>query len=337
MALRALSLCSGVGGLDLGLHLAVPSRTVCYVEREAFAASILAARMEDGSLAPASVWSDLRTFDGAAWRGAVDCVLAGFPCQPVSVAGKRLAQQDERWMWPHVARIVREVGPGLVFLENVAGLLVHGMGDVLRDLAALGFDAEWGVFSAAGVGAPHRRERVFILGYSVHDGRRAGGSRGDDDGRSDPGRPEGAGGAAESGSGLAHADDPRPQGRGLRGAGRADERPAWQGGGAVADADRRGREGFGCDLRPHRQPQPRHDADGRSGALLPLWPPGPDDDWSGVPRELWPVEPPVRRVADGVAGRVDRLRACGNGVVPLAAAVAFRTLAARAGLILEEA
>jgi len=168
---NGLSLCSGIGGLDLGLRLALGEsyRTVCHVERDSFAAALLVARMEDKALDLAPVWDDLFTFDARQWRGVVDLVVAGFPCQPVSVAGSRLAQDDPRWLWPHVARVVREVGPSLVFLENVPGLLSAGIGDVLGDLAGLGFDAEWGVFSAADVGAPHLHKRVFILAH--RDGR----------------------------------------------------------------------------------------------------------------------------------------------------------------------
>ena len=166
--LRVLSLCSGVGALDLGVRIAVPhARTVLYVEREAHAAAVLAARMEEGSLDPAPIWSDLATLDGSRWRGAVDLIVGGFPCQPASVAGERRGRADERWLWPAFARVVRDVGPGLVFVENVPGLLADGLlGDVLGDLASFGFDAEWGVYSAAEVGASHLRERLFVLAYA---------------------------------------------------------------------------------------------------------------------------------------------------------------------------
>jgi len=95
----------------------------------------------------------------------VDLIAAGFPCQPISVAGKRLGQADERWLWPECARIIRVVRPRWVLLENVPGLLVRGMGDVLGDLAALGYDAEWQCIPSAAVGAPHLRYRVFIVAY----------------------------------------------------------------------------------------------------------------------------------------------------------------------------
>ena len=165
MALRAISLFSGVGGLDLGLRDAGVARTVCYVEREAHAAAVLVARMADGRLDEAPIWSDVCSFDGRPWRGSVDLVVGGFPCQDISSAGSRAGIIDgaRSGLWREYARIVREVGPRFVFVENVGALLVRGVDVVLGDLAGMGFDAEWGVFRASDVGAPHRRERIFIL------------------------------------------------------------------------------------------------------------------------------------------------------------------------------
>ena len=174
----ALSLFSGVGGLELGVRLAVPGlRVLGYVERDAYAASCLLARMEDQSLAPAPIWSgDIGGFDPEPFGGGiVDLVLAGFPCQPASTAGARRGTADERWLWPEVVRVVRAVDPRLLYVENVPGLLtVNGgaaFGEVLEDLAALGFDAEWGCLSASSVGAPHLRERLFLLAYRDGAGR----------------------------------------------------------------------------------------------------------------------------------------------------------------------
>lgn len=170
--LHVLSLCSGLGGLELGLRLAVPAaRAVCYVEVEAYACAVLAARMEEGILAPAPVWTDLRTFDGRPWRGVVDLVAAGYPCQPFSHAGKRGGAADERHLWPHVARVVGEVEPVLVFLENVAGHLSLGFDRVVADLHGLGYEVAAGLFTAEEVGAPHRRERLFALGYAGRRGQ----------------------------------------------------------------------------------------------------------------------------------------------------------------------
>jgi site-specific DNA-cytosine methylase len=164
MALRSLALCAGIGGLDIGVKLARPDhRLVGVVERQAYCAAVLVARMADSSVDQAPIWDDIRTFDPAPWRGAVDLVTAGFPCQPVSVAGKRLAQLDERWLWPEVWRVTRGVGSRFLFVENVPGLISAGLTDILSDLASGGWDAEWDCVSAASVGAPHLRDRFFLL------------------------------------------------------------------------------------------------------------------------------------------------------------------------------
>ena len=173
-AFRVLSLCSGVGMLDLGIRLAVPhARTVCYVEREIPACAILAARMADGSLPPAPVWDDLSDFEGTRWSGAVDCIVAGFPCQPWSAAGHQRGIEDERWIWDDIGRIIRDVRPGYVFLENVPGIVSGGgLGYVLGTLAECGFAAEWDLFSAAEAGAPHERQRWFCLAHAAQFGGR---------------------------------------------------------------------------------------------------------------------------------------------------------------------
>jgi len=162
-----MALCAGAGGLELGLRIALGDDYQCmvYVEREAYAAATLVARMAEEALDPAPVWDDLATFDGRPWRGLVDIVSAGFSCQPWSAAGKRLGIEDERWIWPDIARVLREVDPEWVFLENVAGLVRGGLELVLRELAVQGFDAEWDSLSAAEVGAPHLRQRLFILAH----------------------------------------------------------------------------------------------------------------------------------------------------------------------------
>src|SRR5262245_2980568 len=166
-AIRGVALCAGIGGLELALGLVFPDcRTVVYVEREAFAAATLVARMADGALDPAPVWDDVATFDGRRWRGRVDLVSAGFPCQPWSAAGYGDGFDDERWIWPDLRDRIREMDPALVWLENVPPLVSRGgLAAVLADLAELGFDAEWGCVSAADVGASHRRERLFVLAY----------------------------------------------------------------------------------------------------------------------------------------------------------------------------
>ena len=142
--LFGLSLCSGAGGLDLGLAIAIPGyRAVGHVERETFAAATLVARMEDASLDRAVVWDDVGTFDGRPWRGAVDIVTAGYPCQPFSVAGKRRGADDPRHLWPHVARIIGEVEPPFVFLENVAHHLRLGFPEVASGLVGMGLSYDF--------------------------------------------------------------------------------------------------------------------------------------------------------------------------------------------------
>jgi DNA (cytosine-5)-methyltransferase 1 len=172
-----ISLCAGIGGLELGLRLALGNayRTVCYVEREASVAAIIVARMADKMLDEASVWDDLRTFDGKPWRGKVHIITAGYPCQPFSCAGKQLGEADERHLWPDLARIIREVRPEWVFLENVPNHLRLGFAEVKAELEAMGFRVEAGLFTAAEVGASHLRQRLFVL---AHDDELNGDSRG---------------------------------------------------------------------------------------------------------------------------------------------------------------
>lgn len=346
--INILSLCSGVGGLELGLHLALGerARTVCYVEREAYAASDLVARMEDSSLDQAPIWDDLLTFDGSPWRGSVDIVSAGFPCQPWSHAGKRAGTDDSRWLWPAVLRIIMDVEPGIVFLENVPGLVTgHGLEHVLSDLAEAGFDAEWDHFSAAETGASHRRERVFVLAY------RNRGLSGADGGESYAGadrwhNPEGCCAC------VADCQRPRRSEAGQRCNQHTGAQPET-GDGMLAHTGRGA-------IRQHNcvgwQPQAAAGTDCQAVANTPCpFPPGPGDAeaWGRIIAtnpELRPalpdlggkipdgvdrtaaLESAVRRMADGMASRVDRLRACGNGVVPIQAAYAFRTLWANVNL-----
>lgn len=158
------SLFSGIGGLDLGLERA---GWTCrwQVEIDDYCRRVLERH-----------WPDVKRYEDVRDVGAhnlepVSLICGGFPCQPVSLAGRQLAQRDERWLWPEFARVVRELRPRFVLVENVPGLLVRGMGDVLGDLAACGYDAEWQVLPAAAFGAPHRRERVFIVAYANGTGR----------------------------------------------------------------------------------------------------------------------------------------------------------------------
>jgi DNA (cytosine-5)-methyltransferase 1 len=161
--MNELALFAGAGGGILGGKL-LGWRTVCAVEYDAYAASVLVARQNDGCLEPFPVWSDVRTFDGRPWRGIVDVVSGGFPCQDISAAGKGGGIKGERSkLWQEMARIISEVRPKFVFVENSPLLTSRGLGRVLGDLAALGYDAQWGVLGAIHAGAPHKRERIWIV------------------------------------------------------------------------------------------------------------------------------------------------------------------------------
>jgi DNA (cytosine-5)-methyltransferase 1 len=158
-----LALFAGAGGGILGGKL-LGWRTVCAVELDEYARRVLLARQDDGSLEPFPVWDDVRTFDGKPWRGIVDVVSGGFPCQDISVVGSRQGIEGERsGLWREFARIIREVEPRYAYVENSAALTFRGLGDVLGDLAEMGFNATWGVFSAADIGARHERERIWIV------------------------------------------------------------------------------------------------------------------------------------------------------------------------------
>ena len=178
--LTHLSLCTGYGGIDLGLGRALGNvRTVAYVEIEAFAVENLVSKIEGGLLDVAPIWSNLKTFPWSEFRGRVDLMSGGFPCQPFSTAGRREGDEDPRHLWPHIVRGIRELGrPPLIFLENVEGIISSKLKSdqwsdpegtpvllhVFRELERMGYDATAGVFSAREVGAPHQRKRVFIMG-----------------------------------------------------------------------------------------------------------------------------------------------------------------------------
>jgi DNA (cytosine-5)-methyltransferase 1 len=180
-SLNLISLCTGGGGLDLGVELAIPSaRSVVLVEREAFSCSHLVSAMQQGLMAEAALWSDVTTFNGRPWRGLVDGLIGGIPCQPHSLAGKRLGEDDERDLWSDARRIIVQSGAWFVLIENVRGMLSSGGAErVWRDLRRLGFDVEGGLFTAAEIGASHERERVFILAVADarYNGRAAWSSR----------------------------------------------------------------------------------------------------------------------------------------------------------------
>lgn len=312
---NAISLFSGGAGLDLGVRLVRPDvRVVCYVEREAYACEVLATRMEEEALAPAPIWSDVSTFDGRPWCGVVDCIFGGFPCQDISNAGKRAGITGARsGLWREFARIIAEVQPRLVFIENVAALVARGLETVLADLAALGFDAEWGCLRASDVGAPHGRNRVFILANAPRDGWVE--RWPESDGR----------GFGSSRVALANSGGARLEGCELPSGARSPFSRASDSGAELANADpgrwqrqRRGR------LFDELREALRHDADRRGGESI--WPPGRDAPPSAFRADL---EPSVCRASNGLANRVEQLRLCGNGVAPAQAAFAWWQLESR--------
>lgn len=185
-AIHGIELFSGVGMLGEGLragldYLGIPYRSVCHIEREAHAASVLVARMEEGSMDAAPVWADVTTFNARQWRGKVDCVVAGFPCQDLSVAGRRAGLDGARsGLFFEVVRIADDCGAWLLVLENVAGIVSatasvmdpeegeldeRAASRVVGELADRGWNAEWVSLSAADVGASHGRARWFCIAW----------------------------------------------------------------------------------------------------------------------------------------------------------------------------
>jgi len=174
-----LSLCSGYDGIGLGLKRVIPElRTIAHVEIEAFAIANLVTKMEAGQLDSAPVFTDLKRFPFEDLRERQPTILsAGFPCQPFSSAGKRQATDDPRHLYPFIADGITSCKPSYCFLENVEGIVSSKTADgesvllyVLRDLEERGYECTWGTFSAAEIGAPHLRKRVFILAKYVADG-----------------------------------------------------------------------------------------------------------------------------------------------------------------------
>jgi len=171
-----ISFCTGYGGLEWGIKRAkVDVRTVCYCEREAYVQAVLVKAMEEGRMDTAPIWSDLATFPAESFRGKVDGITCGYPCQPFSSAGKREGQDDDRHLWPKLREHINTIGVRWVFAENVEGHITLGLSTVISDLEEDGYKVATGIFSAEEVGAPHRRKRVFILGYSSSVGSCGGG------------------------------------------------------------------------------------------------------------------------------------------------------------------
>lgn len=162
--MNELALFAGIGGGILGGKLC-GFRTICAVEINGYCRGVLLHRQKEGLLPLFPIWDDVQTFDGRPWSNVVDIITGGFPCQPFSLAGKRQQENDERNMWPDTIRIIREVRPPFVLLENVPGLLSSGFfSTILAGLSEAGYMCQWEIISAAEVGAPHIRKRLWITG-----------------------------------------------------------------------------------------------------------------------------------------------------------------------------
>ncbi|ANS03868.1 site-specific DNA methylase [uncultured Mediterranean phage uvDeep-CGR2-AD3-C76] len=307
MPLTVGSLFSGIGGFDLGLERA--GMVVKWqVERDLWCQKVLAKH-----------WPDVPRYTNVEDVGSnlecVDLICGGFPCQPVSVAGDQKGISDDRWLWPEFRRIVGVLRPRYVLVENVPGLFAanggHAFGEVIGDLADLGYDCEWTVLSAADVGAPHLRKRVWIVADADAYGR-------------DP-KSDGQGRESRSSFGSTVALGER----------RVDQRRRLGQEPRMADADRQSegskrirsdRERFECEAQGvgtaerHRHPdgsQEMADADheGQSSRTFQAVEGTSLSEFTSS-HQWWRTEPNVGRVAHGVPLRVDRLKGLGNAIVP---------------------
>ena len=300
--MKHLSLFTGAGGGEYAAFL-LGLVTVAYVEANKHCQSVIQQRQEDGIFCKGPVFGDVRAFDGTQWAGLVDVISAGFPCQPFSVAGKGLAADDERNMWPDTLRIIREVEPIFVYLENSPGLLdsrgARYAATVLGELSELGFDAAWEVVPGSALGAPHERKRWwclaahperFKLRYEQEQKRRS-------DGKTV---------APDYGSVREVAPDTDRQ-RQLQQTQRRDEQGPRPGRGpeATSDTDSAGRQEQWFRLAKEAEE-----------------PAAQCGDW-------WAALPDVVCMVHGLANRSERIKSLGNGQIPAVAAFTFMALLER--------
>ena len=331
--MNELALFAGAGGGILGGKL-LGWRTVCAVEIEPYRIARLMQRQNEGFLEPFPIWDDVRTFNGKPWRGIVDVVSGGFPCQDISAAGTGAGIEGERsGLWREMARIISEVRPLYVFVENSPLLVGRGLAVVLGDLAQMGYDARWGIVGAHHSGAYHKRDRIWLLAYPAGQRRKAWG-------------PEPAGqfrevGTASSGRDMGHSVPCRCK-RINRGARAEVYAPTFQCGRPrlsrmqrAAERPARGRStrrpSMGQGVKPEipdaekkrlengRQARGEKSASKTRGEVAQPRP-------QRCSRTGWPAEPGLGRVAYGVADRVDRISAIGDGQVPRVVAMAWRIL-----------
>ena len=289
--MNVLDLFSGAGGGILGSYL-LGHRTICAVEINPYCRRVLSARQDDGTLPPFPVWDDICTFDGQPWRGRVDVVAGGFPCQDISIAGRGAGIDGAKsGLWREMARVIGEVRPRYVFVENSPALVGRGLGTVLGDLSEMGFNARWGVLGAHHAGAPHYRDRLWIVAHA-HGQREPQPQRTEQEqrGRSKHGGQDVADAARLDRGGGAR----RPQGA----------EPHH--GGSPIDARDPAGEGL-----PHRPAQPMGEPGAQPQPQRPDW---------------WESEPDVGRVVAGLASRLDRIKALGNGQVPAVVKLAWEMI-----------
>jgi DNA (cytosine-5)-methyltransferase 1 len=347
--LNELALFAGAGGGILGGHL-LGWRTVCAVEWEPYAACVLAARQNDGLLPHFPIWDDVQTFDGRPWRGIVDVVSGGFPCQDISVAGAGAGLDGERsGMWREMARIIGEVRPRFAFVENSPMLVTRGLERVLADLTAMGYDSRWGVISAADIGAKHKRERIWIVANSKHSGysNKIGGVNGEKVGLSEENRKEWSGsrmpiGTSDLVSGRTasrifnerkNVADTNGISSKIRGDDHADEAIS---GARDYNSGRSGSNDWG-KFDPAKNEDVAYSSQvGLCGQKAKQGMAGEFGfTQCGMDRKWWEREPAnvprtternMGGMVDGMASRVDRLKAIGNGQVPLCAKTAWELL-----------
>lgn len=312
--MRELHLFAGAGGGILA-GLSLGHTPVCAVEWEPYAQAVLVARQNDGTFPPFPIWDDVQNFDGKPWRGIVDVVCGGFPCQDISVAGNGAGIDGERsGMWGHMARIIGEVRPRYVLVENSPALVTRGLGRVLGDLAAMGFDARWGVLGAASLGALHKRERIWIVANAklrgVQERRRACNPL------SNAEQPCGVSGDEPQSSQLktreilADANGMRQ----LQPQGCLSNQRGRLGDSSENMAHSHSLQGLESESQPREHRRQTGLLSGERG--FPAWPADPADA----------PESGLVRVVDGMAHRSHRIKAIGNGQVPRVAAAAFAML-----------
>ncbi|WP_241548324.1 DNA cytosine methyltransferase [Leptospira yasudae] len=284
-------------------------KTVCAVELNSYCARRLLQRQNEGHLPPFPVWDNVCTFDGRPWKGLIDVVAGGFPCQDISIAGKGGGIDSERsGLWKEMFRIICEVRPRYAFVENSPLLTRRGIDRVLGNLASMGFDAIWGVLGADNVGAPHIRKRIWILAYTRYGHRRSveSGTTGFDCRKKSKtfGTPKTitASRSSKRSKVVAHAYRMRK----------------LQSKGSKQNFRRRT-----CNRSEEISHSNDFDDNGRRFISSQV----SFEQATRIQRgEWWAVEPPVGRVVNGMAARLDQLRAIGNGQVPAVVCLAWRAL-----------